>query len=288
MEANMRVMGVLMGKVKEIPTVDATLTKSGFAADAKVVGDKLNEIGTDRLGAEDVVNDLESDAIDKPLSAAMGKALSEMARSGGGFADNVIYDNSESGLDANDVQRAITLLTSMARNALPLEGGTLTGENLYMDSGNVRIQGNENALWMQALNGIMDNDNRRLISLYNSRFEPNAKNALMFEDIISGKKRSYAIYGEHNMKAGKYKNVSASAKYYNVQTDSAGNVAMVFGRDTSVGNVVAFVCSAGAIIFKNGTIEIPDSLKISYLSGSLYIGIPYLMESEKTYYYYIL
>lgn len=289
MEANMRVMGVLMGKVKEIPTVDATLTKSGFAADAKVVGDKLKEIGTDRLGAEDVVNDLESDAIDKPLSAAMGKALRSLFGSGGGsgFASDVVYDNSESGLDAHDVQYAITLLASMARNALPLEGGTMTGENIYMDSGYARIQGNENAMWLQSLNEMMNNNNRRLIGLYNSNFYPDVKNAVTLEEIVNGKKQVYGIYGQHNKRSGYYVGDGNMSK--TVNTDSVGHLVFVIGTSATAGSVAALVCDSGSVVFASGGVEVLGNKFLAFSGGNLKVNnIMSFNETGGNYSYYVL
>lgn len=60
----------VLGKITQIPLVDTTLTKSGYSADAKVVGDRL-----DKVSAE--------------------------------FAKNVKYDNTNSKLDANNIQSAI-------------------------------------------------------------------------------------------------------------------------------------------------------------------------------------
>lgn len=289
MEANMRVMGVLMGKVKEIPTVDATLTKSGFAADAKVVGDKLNEIGTDRLGAEDVVNDLESDATDKPLSAAMGKVLRGLVGSGGGsgFASDVVYDNSESGLDAHDVQRAITLLSSMASNALPLEGGTMTGENIYMDSGYARIQGNENAMWLQSLNEMMNNNNRRLIGIYNSNFYPDVKNAVTLEEIVNGKKQVYGIYGQHNKRSGYYVGDGNLSK--TVNTNSVGHLVFVIGTSATAGSVAALVCDSGAVVFGGGGVEVLGNKFLAFSGGNLKVNnIMSFNETGGGYSYYVL
>lgn len=287
MEANMRVMGVLMGKVKEIPTVDATLTKSGFAADAKVVGDKLSKIGDDLLGADDVVNDLESDATDKPLSAAMGKALRAMAGGGGGFAENVIYDNSESNLDAHDVQYAITLLASMVRDSLPIEGGTLTGENIYMDSGYARIQGNENAMWLQSLNEMMNNNNRRLIGLYNSNFYPDVKNAVTLEEIVNGKKQVYGIYGQHNKRSGYYVGDGNMSK--TVNTDSVGHLVFVIGTSATSGSVAALVCDSGAVVFASGGVEVLGNKFLAFSGGNLKVNnIMSFNETGGNYSYYVL
>ena len=64
----------LKGKIVAIPSVDASLTKNGYAADAKATGDALNA----RVKVADVVDNLTSDASDKPLSARQGAELKRL------------------------------------------------------------------------------------------------------------------------------------------------------------------------------------------------------------------
>ena len=64
----------IKGKIVVIPSVDATLTKDGQAADAKVVGDRFTE--WELLNAP--VDNLESESTSRPLSANQGRALNEM------------------------------------------------------------------------------------------------------------------------------------------------------------------------------------------------------------------
>lgn len=67
----------IIGNISTVPVVDATLTYSGYAADAKVVGDRLNKVSPE-------------------------------------YAHNVIYDNASSGLSATDVQGAIDKISAKA------------------------------------------------------------------------------------------------------------------------------------------------------------------------------
>jgi hypothetical protein len=67
----------LKGKITRIPVADKTLSKEGYAADAKKTGDELARVEA-RL-----------DDIDPH------------------FAKNMIYDNTASGLEAQTVQSAI-------------------------------------------------------------------------------------------------------------------------------------------------------------------------------------
>lgn len=63
----------LKGKILNIPKIDKTLTRSGFAADAEVTGEELSK----RFTTDDIVDNLNSDETDKPLSAKQGKVLKD-------------------------------------------------------------------------------------------------------------------------------------------------------------------------------------------------------------------
>lgn len=76
----------LKGKIVVIPTVDPTLTKDGFAADAKVVGDKLTE--WELLNAP--VDNLDSESTARPLSANQGRVLKEMIEGAGAVPEDVL------------------------------------------------------------------------------------------------------------------------------------------------------------------------------------------------------
>ena len=64
----------LKGKILIIPRIDKTLTKEGYAADAKVTGEAIEKM----VKKVDIVNDLETEDSNKPLSAMQGVALKEL------------------------------------------------------------------------------------------------------------------------------------------------------------------------------------------------------------------
>ena len=61
----------IRGKLRVLPKTDDTLTKKGRSADAKATGDALDK----RVKTADIVDNLSSDATDKPLSARQGAEL---------------------------------------------------------------------------------------------------------------------------------------------------------------------------------------------------------------------
>ena len=64
----------LKGKLKNVRPIDVTLTKEGYAADAKATGDGLEA----RVKKVDIVNNLTTDDFTRPLSAAQGVILKQM------------------------------------------------------------------------------------------------------------------------------------------------------------------------------------------------------------------
>ena len=64
----------IKGKMKSIRPIDITLTKEGYAAEARATGEALEA----RVKKVDVVDNLTTDAPDRPLSAAQGMLLKQM------------------------------------------------------------------------------------------------------------------------------------------------------------------------------------------------------------------
>lgn len=71
MGASLEATETLNGKVISIPSIDKTLTKDGYAADAKVTGEAIENM----IKKVDIVNDLVTENPNKPLSAMQGAEL---------------------------------------------------------------------------------------------------------------------------------------------------------------------------------------------------------------------
>lgn len=91
LEGNVEATNEIKGRIYTLPQADETLTKKGFAADAKATGDRFNEL------------EGRFDNID-PHGAA-----------------NVEYNNTESGLEAESVQSAIDEIASLYARTKELE-----------------------------------------------------------------------------------------------------------------------------------------------------------------------
>lgn len=124
---NNQALNELKGKIVRIPRVDDTLSREGYAADAKKTGDALNE----KVKKTDVVDNLTTDDPEKPLSARQGtvikKQLDDIKLSEAGA---VGYNNGTSGLEATNMQSAIDEVASKVKT----QGGYIDDLALAMDA----------------------------------------------------------------------------------------------------------------------------------------------------------
>ena len=282
MEANMRVMGVLMGKVKEIPSVDTTLTKSGFAADAKVVGEKLDELSTNRLGAEDVVNSLESNATDKPLSAAMGKELKSMVTQSGNDASGVAYNGGNSDLDATNVQDAIDELADGLEDRLSVDSGKMRGNTIIFGGGHSSVTGDNSSV---AICTNVDAPGfRRGVYVNNQDRDPDLMDAVVLLNEENDEPTNYKIFGEHNMTQGVYYGDEKFPRTIDVK--SAGNALMVVSDHPGF-ELFAIVFSKGCFSTNGAAISFHFG-GMTYSNGELRINLPAYNSVGVTYYWYAI
>lgn len=123
----------LRGKIYSIPQTDETLTKAGWSADAKIVGDAFKE----RIKYTDIIDNMITDNPDKPASARqvflIGKQLASINLSEAG---TVGYSNANSGLNASNMQGAIDEVAEKVKNSVSKTGDSMIEGTLHVRSAN--------------------------------------------------------------------------------------------------------------------------------------------------------
>lgn len=265
----------LQGKVVSIPRVDATLTKEGYAADAKATGEALQT----RVKITDIVDGLASDATDKPLSAKQGKELrkqiADMSLSGAG---GVSYDNSESGLSGATMQTAMDEVASIAKNAVSKNGGDMINGPVnvrHVVNGYSTLNKNhsEEADYGTQVVDRDAYDKTVFISLCA------AYNTFTFTD-RDGNVRD--IHHEGNKPFIEYTG-NGSADERTIQTKGFGRLAVLY-----CSTHCSLVTPKGAFVanLSNGSISWVDSGKLSFFNGNLVTGTANEMcnKADETYY----
>lgn len=110
----------LKGDVNRIPLVDVTLTKEGWAADAKATGEQLRNIsGAGELSANAIAKAIVAENL-----ATEAKAMAESASATANSAQSV----------ASGLSDAVATAQATADAAMPIAGGTFTGGVKYPSS----------------------------------------------------------------------------------------------------------------------------------------------------------
>lgn len=270
-------VNMLKGKIVTIPKPDKTLSKEGVPADAKTVGDALAA----RVRAVDIVNDLVSDSIDKPLSAAQGKVLKDqlddMNKSGAG---SVGYDNTESGLEATNMQSAIDEVSATAKNALPKSGGTVQTLNVQVvDNGYGSVSKNHSA---SADYGTQLTDT----SKDGKSAKVSVSAALGTVTYTDADNNIHDLHHTGNKPFGNYAG-NGSVGTRTIATKGIGRVMLVYCSTHT-----SFVTPNGAFVIdlENGGFSWIDSAKVHYLNGDLILETSNdaFNASGMTYYYQAL
>lgn len=106
-------MSALKGSINRIPLVDATLTKTGWAADAKVTGEQLRNIsGAGELSANAIAKASNAESVANAANATANSAKTTAAAAQ---------------TAAEDAATAAATAQGVADAAMPKSGGTFTG-----------------------------------------------------------------------------------------------------------------------------------------------------------------
>lgn len=123
----------LRGKITTIPRTDETLTKKGWSADAKVVGDALKE----RINFKDIIDNMVTDNPNKPASARQVFLIrKQLASINLSEASTVGYNNTNSGLNAQNMQGAIDELAEGVENSVSKTGESMIEGTIHIRNAN--------------------------------------------------------------------------------------------------------------------------------------------------------
>lgn len=271
----------LRGKITTIPQTDPTLTKSGYAADSKVVGDALNE----RIRYRDIVDNLTTDEPNKPASARtvflINKQLASMNLS---EASTVGYNNSVSGLNAQNMQGAIDELAGGVKNSVSKKGdsvieGTIHVRNVNANNGYGTFEKNSTATEDYGTN-VMDRTSDGRAAQVNVSA---ALNCLRFTE-NTGNVRN--VFHEGNKPFGTYTG-NGIANERILDTGGIGSLMFLYSPYH-----FSFVTPEGALVVKlsTGTVTWMEAAKVSFLDGklSLYTSNAAFNEVDTVYHYQVI
>lgn len=221
----------LKGKVVTIPTIDATLSKEGYSADAKVTGDAIRALSTNVA------------SMTVSSSGTMG------------------YDNKNSGLAAVNVQTAIDEVAKIAKDALPTNGtGMITGalKVRNADNGYGSVNKNNSATEDYGTQ-VVDHSKSGLSAFLNVSA---LRNLLQF---TNSNGNTYNVLHEGNKKYGTYTGNGKTTETL-VATGSVGRLLAVYNAQ-----YFCFVTTIGALAFDltEGTFRWIDSTKVFYINGTM-------------------
>lgn len=269
----------LRGKITSIPQTDKTLTKSGYSADAKVVGDALKE----KLSFRDIVDDMKTDDPSKAASSRqvflIGKQLASINLS---EASTVGYDNSASGLNAQNMQGAIDELSEGVENSVSKTGSSLI-------EGELSLRNADNGYGSFGKNNSLTED-------YGTHMVDHSSDGRIAKVSVSGAydKVSYTgndgqvrdIHHEGNKPWGNYTGTGITNERI-IDTKGIGRLMLVYNRD-----YFSFVVPEGALVIKltTGAVSWIDGAKVFFLNGvlSLYTNNAAFNEVDTTYYYQVI
>ena len=215
----------LRGMVVTLPRVDKTLSKEGYTADAKAMGEEFAKLNK------------RFDNIDPH------------------FAENVEYSPEESGITAETVQAALDWIVA---NYLRITGGKISGNlEIERSSPAMKLINTANSRvgmthYSNSSNLILSNnkDDNNMVGIWIKPETENPKDYLDLGTYINGEFTRYPIFGTYNKPTGKYTGTNSSASV----AITIGGVGTTLKISTTKG--MAIVTGAGAICKKYSDTEV--------------------------------
>ena len=165
---------------------------------------------------------------------------------------------------------------------IPLTGGTLSGNDLYIANGLRRLAGDGTGIQLDAFDTAKDYNNRSILKLF-SPANKTLSNSLEFTRLVSGGGSTYQIFGEHNKPSGSYTgNGSATTRTINV--GGIGNLLVIIGN-----GALTFVTNGGGWTLLGGTTP-KMNWNIGYSNGVLTLSTDdiYVNDNGTGFFYYVL
>lgn len=256
-EGNAVATDVLKGKIVKIPQIDSTLTKEGYGADAKKVGEELKKLKTN---------------VD-----------------GNAKASAISFANAGSGLDATDVQKAIEEVVSkaksdlegLAKKYLALTGGTLTGA--------LKMQSCDNG------HGVI-NKNHSEAADYGTYMQDTSKSGVTAKVTVCAEYGTFTytdkdqnvrdVHHAGNKTFGNYTGNGSTASR-TIDTKGIGRLCLVYSSGYTL-----FVTPKGAlkVTLTDSSISWISSTNLHYLDGKIVIASDNeaFNKSNETYYYQVI
>lgn len=270
----------LRGKIRTIPQTDETLTKKGYSADAKVVGDALKE----RIKITDIIDDLTSDDPKKVASARtvflLAKQIASITLSEAG---TVGYDNTNSGLNAVNMQGVGDELAEMVKNSVSKKG------NSMIEGGALQVRNVDNGYGTFSKNNSAAEDyGTQMMDIASdgktAKVNVSAKLNLMTFVDNAGNIRD--VFHEGNKPFGSYVGNGIDNEK-NIDTKGIGRLILVYNQKH-----FSFVTPEGALVVKlaTGAVSWIDGAKAYFLNGvlSLHTTNAAFNEVDATYHYQVI
>lgn len=270
----------LRGKIRTIPQTDETLTKKGYSADAKVVGDALKE----RIKITDIIDDLTSDDPKKVASARtvflLAKQIASITLSEAG---TVGYDNTKSGLDAINMQGVGDELAEKVKNCVSKKG------NSMIEGGALQVRNVDNGYGTFSKNNSVAEDyGTQMMDIASdgktAKVNVSAKLNLMTFVDNAGNIRD--VFHEGNKPFGSYVGNGIDNEK-NIDTKGIGRLILVYNQKH-----FSFVTPEGALVVKlaTGAVSWIDGAKAYFLNGvlSLHTTNAAFNEVDATYHYQVI